>query len=309
MPTSDQPANSSLSSVPLVGAAVNASLAGLKIIAGVFGNSYALIADGIESTADIVTSLIVWSGLRVAATPANERHPYGFGKAEAIAGMVAAIALLGAAVTIAVQSKREIVTPHHLPHWSTLVVLIMVIVLKEGLARWVGQMSEEAESAALLADAWHHRSDAITSTAAFIGISVGLLGGPGYEPADDWSALVACVVISYSGILLISRAIRELLDAAPASEIEQRIREIAISVPKVLAIEKCRIRKSGMVYFVEIHVQVDGNATVQDGHITGGRVRSTLKDSGLRIADAIIHIEPYAEHDNSATAEPKAENA
>src|SRR5262245_11119524 len=215
MPPADEPSTSSLSSVPLVGMAVNASLAGLKIVTGVFGNSYALIADGIESTADIVSSLIVWSGLRVAATPANPRHPYGYGKTEALAGMVAAMALLGAAVMIAVQSVREILTPHHLPHWSTLVILLFVILVKEGLARWVGQIGEESESSALQADAWHHRSDALTSAAAVIGISIGLIGGSGYEPADDWAALAACLVIAYSGFRLLALAIREVLDVAP----------------------------------------------------------------------------------------------
>ncbi len=176
---SNDPSNPpQLSTVPLFGAAVNASLAMLKILAGVFGNSYALIADGIESTSDIVTSLVVWGGLRVAITPADEKHPYGYGKAEALAGIVAALALLSAAVIIAIQSVREILTPHHLPHWSTLIVLILVVAIKESLARWVGKIGAEVESTSIQADAWHHRSDALTSVAAFLGITIGLVGGP-----------------------------------------------------------------------------------------------------------------------------------
>jgi divalent metal cation (Fe/Co/Zn/Cd) transporter len=172
--TTTEPAEASLSSVPLVGVAVNAALASIKILAGFFGNSYALIADGIESTADIVTSLVVWGGLRVSVAPADEHHPYGYGKAEALSGIVASVALLAAAAMIAVQSVREILTPHHLPHWSTLLVLLLVVATKMVFARWMGGIGEEAESTSLQADAWHHWADALTSIAAFIGITIGL---------------------------------------------------------------------------------------------------------------------------------------
>lgn len=289
------PASLTLSTVPLVAVAVNAALAIVKVVSGFFGNSYALIADGIESTSDIVTSLVVWGGLRVADAPADERHPYGYGKAEALAGIVASLALLAAAGVIAFQSIREILTPHHLPHWSTLVVLVLVVATKELLARWVGGIGRETASTSLQADAWHHRADALTSVAAFIGISIGLLGGPGYEPADDWAALIACAVIVFSGLNLMKMAVRDLLDAAPAKEFENRVRIIAMGVEGVRALDKCRIRKSGTAYFVELHVEVDGNATVRDGHDIGGRVRSAIRQSPLRIADAFIHIEPHDE--------------
>lgn len=282
-----------LSAVPLVGVAVNSALAIVKVVAGFFGNSYALIADGIESTSDIVTSLVVWGGLRVADAPADERHPYGYGKAEALAGIVASLALLAAAGVIAIQSVWEILTPHHLPHWSTLVVLVLVVGTKELLARWVGGIGKETASTSLQADAWHHRADALTSVAAFIGISIGLVGGPGYEPADDWAALIACGVIIFSGLNLMKMAVRELLDVAPAKEFENRVRTIALGIDGVRALDKCRIRKSGTAYFVELHVEVDGKATVQEGHDIGGKVRSALRKSTLRIADAFIHIEPH----------------
>lgn len=292
VPTSSRDEQPSLTSVPLVSVAVNAALASIKILAGFFGNSYALIADGIESTADIVTSLVVWGGLRVSVAPADERHPYGYGKAEALAGIVASLALLAAAAMIAIQSVREILTPHHLPHWSTLLVLVLVIATKMILARWMGDIGAEAESTSVQADAWHHWADALTSIAAFIGITVGLVGGPGWEPADDWAALIACGVIALSGVNLLRLAVRELLDAAPANDLEARVREFAAGVAGVRALDKCRIRKSGTRYFVELHVEVDGQATVQAGHDIGGRVRSVLRSSPLRIADAFIHIEP-----------------
>jgi len=279
--------------VPLVGVGVNAALAVVKILAGTFGNSYALIADGIESTADIVTSLIVWSGLRVAARAPDAKHPYGYGKAESLAGVVAALALLAAAVMIGVQSVREILMPHHLPHWSTLVVLVGVVAIKELLARWVGRVGEALDSTALKGDAWHHRADALTSLAAFVGISIALVGGKGYEPADDYAALIACGIIAYSGLRLLKLAVREVLDAAPAGEVEQNVRAVALAVAGVLAVEKCRIRKSGLVYFVDIHVEVDGDASVRAGHAIAGHVRSALRASPHRIADVLVHIEPH----------------
>jgi cation diffusion facilitator family transporter len=278
---------------PLIGVVVNAALALLKIVAGVFGNSQALVADGIESTTDIFTSLVVWAGLRVAARPPDDRHPYGYGKAEALAGVIAAVFLLAAGAFIAYQSIHEILTPHHLPHWSTLVVLAGVIVIKEALARWVLKKAVDVNSSSLQSDAWHHRSDALTSAAAFIGISIGLVGGKGYEAADDWAALLACLVIGYTGIRLLKLAVRDLLDVAPTPEFEQDVRTIALDVPGVRAIEKCRIRKSGLTYFVDIHVQVDGNTPVRAAHQIAGQVRSALRESPHRIADAVVHIEPF----------------
>ncbi len=288
----DSSRQDSLTTIPLVGVATNAALACIKILAGFFGNSYALIADGIESTSDIVTSLVVWGGLRVADAPANERHPYGYGKAEALAGIVASLALLAASVLIAVQSIREIMTPHHLPHWSTLIVLIVVVATKETLARWMSGIGEQSDSTSIKADAWHHRADAITSLAAFVGISIGLIGGPGYEPADDWAALLACVVIAFSGFSLLRMAVRELLDVSPTKEFEDRVRALALTVQGVEGLDKCRIRKSGTAYFVELHVQVNGESTVHEGHRIGGAVRGLLRSSDLKIADVFIHIEP-----------------
>src|SRR5262245_38633980 len=232
-----EPSASQAARAPLVGIAVNASLAAIKILAGTFGNSFALIADGIESPSDIVTSLVVWGGLQVAARPADRQHPYGYGKAESLAGILGAVALLAAAATIAVHSIYEIRTPHHLPHWSTLAVLAAVILVKLALGRWVGDLGDEFDSTALASDAWHHRSDALTSLAAFIGISIGLVGGPGYEPADDYAALVACVVIAASGLRLLWIATKDVLDAAPSREFDEQVRATAAAVAGVRAIE------------------------------------------------------------------------
>ena len=272
--------------------AINVILALIKITTGIVGNSYALIADGIESTMDIVSSLIVWGGLRISIRPPDKSHPYGHGKAESMAGVVVAISLLTASVIITVQSIREIKTPHHAPEWYTLIVLVGVIITKEFLFRKMGKIGEDLESSALKSDAWHHRSDALTSVAAFIGISIALVGGSGYEVADDWAALLACGVIVYNGVRLLLPALNEVMDSAAPDEIEHKIREIAANVEGVIEIEKCRIRKSGLGLLMDIHVVVQGDISVQEGHQIGHEVKNCLLESEIQITDVTVHVEP-----------------
>lgn len=275
-----------------VGMAVNIVLAIVKIVTGIVGNSYALIADGIESTTDIISSFVVWMGLKISSLPADEDHPYGHGKAESIAGMVVALALLAAAVFIAVQSLREIVTPHHTPAWFTLLVLALVIGTKEALYRFVLKVGDELTSTAIKGDAWHHRSDAITSAAAFVGISIALVGGKGYESADDWAALLACAVIVFNGCRIFRTALGEIMDAAIPNPLQKEIREISSAVPGVVRVEKCRTRKSGLGLFVEIHVEVDGDLTVRRGHEIAHEVSDHLKSSALSVQHVVVHVEP-----------------
>lgn len=279
-----------------IGMAANVVLAIVKIVTGIVGNSYALIADGIESTSDIVSSLVVWTGLKISSLPADEDHPYGHGKAESIAGMVVALALLAAAVFIGIQSVREIITPHHAPAWFTLLVLALVIGTKETLYRFVLKVGDELTSTAVKGDAWHHRSDAITSAAAFIGISIALIGDKGYESADDWAALLACAVILFNGYRIFRAALNEIMDAAPPAPLQTQIRQLASSVPGVVRIEKCRARKSGLGLFVEIHIEVDGTLSVQRGHEIAHQVSDHLKSSSLSIQHVVVHVEPAMEN-------------
>lgn len=272
--------------------AVNLVLAIIKIVAGILGNSYALIADGIESTTDIASSLVVWTGLKISALPPDEDHPFGHGKAEAVAGVVVALALLAAALLIAVQSIREIITPHHAPAWFTLLVLALVVTVKESLYRYAVRVGDELTSTAVKGDAWHHRSDALTSGAAFIGISIALIGGKGYESADDWAALLACGVIVFNGVRILRTALGEIMDAAVPDPLQAQIRDTASAVPGVIRIEKCRIRKSGLGLYVDIHVEVDGDLTVRHGHDIAHQVSGNLKNSSFSVLDVTVHIEP-----------------
>lgn len=279
----------------LGGLCVNLALAGGKILAGVTGQSYALIADGIESCLDIFGSLVVMSGLRLAAVPPDADHPYGHGKAEPLAGAVVAIALLGAAVGLGAMSVREILEPHHAPAPFTLVVLVFVIAVKEILFRLLRGVGRDIGSGAIEADAWHHRSDAITSAAAFVGISVALVGGDGYEAADDWGALLACGIIGWNGVRLLRPALAEIMDAAPPDDVVAGIRATAAGVPGVDALDKFRVRKAGLNYYVDLHARVDGAISVLEGHRIAHRVKDAVRASHPEVVDVLVHIEPQAD--------------
>lgn len=276
----------------LIGIAVNGSLAVIKGVAGVLGNSYALVADAIESLSDVVSSVVVWLGLRVAASSPTERHPYGKGRAEAIAAVVVALALFAAAIGIAINSVKEIRTPHHAPAPFTLAVLVIVIIAKESLFRFVFKVGEEVTSTAVKSDAWHHRSDAITSTAAFVGISIALIFGKGYESADDWAALLASAVIFLNASLLIKPALGELTDAAPDTQMVEKIRSVAVEVPGVLGTHRCWVRKLGFDHFVELDIVVDGSMTVHEGHDLAHQVQEAIKDAIPVITRVMVHVEP-----------------
>ncbi len=276
----------------LLGTVVNSALAVVKVAAGVFGHSYVLIADGIESTLDIFGSLIIWGGLKLASRPPDDSHPYGHGKAEALAAIVVALTVVLAAIGLAAQSVREILTPHHAPAPFTLAVLVVVVIVKETLFRRVIQTGDKIGSSAMKTDAWHHRSDAITSVAAFVGIGIALLGGPGWESADDWAALLACGLIGVNGYQLLIPALQEALDAAPPEEIAARIRATASAVPGVAELDQCRIRKMGLDYYVDLHVGVNADLSVREGHRIAHAVKDAIRTEHPAVADVLVHIEP-----------------
>jgi cation diffusion facilitator family transporter len=293
-PTSNVPASNLQTGarVALFGMIVNLVFAAVKILGGILGNAYVLIADGIESTLDIVGSFIIWSGLKFAARPPDETHPYGHGKAEPIAAVIVALFVLAAAAGLAVESVREILTPHHGPAPFTLWILIVVIVVKEIMYRYVNRIGRHVESTAVQTDAWHHRSDALTSTAAFIGISVALIGGEGWQSADDWAALFACAVIAANGVRLLQPAFYEIMDTAPRGEIVDLVRKAAASVPGVIEIDKSFVRKMGISFYVDLHVKVDGKISVREGHHIAHEVKRVIQQTDPRIADVLVHIEP-----------------
>lgn len=285
--------------VAALGLVVNLVLAGTKLIAGLVGNSYALIADAIESITDIVGSAVIWSGLRVGARPPDAGHPYGHGKAEALAALAVGLIVFMAGIAIGIESIREIRTPHHAPAPFTLIVLVLVVVVKEGMFRFTRRASKRHASDAVAVDAFHHRADAITSVAAFIGISLALLGPSWFggskdrwAAADDYAALLAAGVILYNALSLMRLPMRELMDREP-TDVLARCVETAAAVPGVRRIEKARARTSGSRVFVDMHVQVDPDLSVARGHAIGGHVRASVRQQVPVVIDVLVHIEPY----------------
>ena len=275
-----------------LGLAVNVALTTVKFLAGIFGHSQALIADAVESLADIFSSIIVWRGLVVAETPPDEDHPYGHGKAEPLAAAMVSALLLLAAAWIAFNALHALNEPRVAPSPWTLIILIVVIAVKETLFRFVLRESETVSSSAVETDAWHHRSDAITSAAAFLGISISLVGGPGYAAADNWAAVAAAAVIAWNGWRLLRPAFNELMDRSPDRELIEKIRAVAGTIAGVDGVEKCFVRKMGYQFFVDMHVEVDPQMTVENSHRIGHEVKNKVRAQIPSVRDVLIHIEP-----------------
>jgi cation diffusion facilitator family transporter len=276
----------------LIGLFVNVVLAMIKIGAGLTGHAHALIADGIESALDVAGSFVIWGGLRFAARPPDATHPYGHGKAEPLAAIFVACGVLVAAVGFAIYSTRELFVPRTAPAAFTLVVLLLVVAVKETLSRYVTKFARAIESVAIETDAMHHRTDVVTSIAALIGIAVALIGGEKWRAADNWAAIFVCLVIATMGVRLLRPALYDILDTAPRGPIISFVRASASAVPGVVDIDKCLVRKMGLEFYVDLHVGVDGNISVREGHRIAHEVKRAIQERDQRIADVLVHIEP-----------------
>lgn len=273
--------------------AVNTALAVIKLTGGLLGNSYALVADAIESLGDIFSAAIVRTGLVIAARPPDDNHPYGHGKAEPLAALVVAVLLIASAVIISVRAVDAISTPTRQPAPFTLVILIAVVIIKETVYRRLARVGKAIHSTSLSADAWHHRGDALTSAAAAIGITITLVGGPAYAAADGWAAIVACVIIIANGMRFARNAITELMDTSPADHIIEDIRQTAECVDGARRVDKVLVRKVGLFFYADLHVEVDPELTVRRGHDIAHDVRDAIVDTFPNVVDALVHIEPH----------------
>lgn len=271
----------------------NALLAVIKGVTGILGHSHALVADAIESVADIFSSALVLIGIKYSERPADANHPYGHGRAEALITFVVVGFLISSALVIGYTAIQNIRTPHLMPEPYTLIVLACVIVWKEISYRWVLKKGKETGSSSLEADAWHHRSDAITSLAAFTGITLALMLGEGYEAADDWAALLASGFIIYNSYLIFRPALGEIMDEHVHEELESNIRNISLTVSGIRNTEKCFIRKAGMKYHVDLHASVDAHITVREGHDLAHKLKDTLRLQLPQLGHVLIHIEPF----------------
>jgi cation diffusion facilitator family transporter len=275
----------------LWGLGVNVVLTCVKLAGGILGHSTALIADAVESMVDIAGSVVIWGGLHIASKPADRGHPYGHGKAEALAGLIVALMVLAAGVAVAVKAVMALMSPGPTPHAYTLILLVAVVFVKELMFRIVSRAAQDLESAAVLVDAWHHRSDAATSLAAFLGIAITIWGGKDYYWADPVAALLAAGIIAYNSIQLFRTPLHELMDAEPR-EIVERSRGLAEAVGGVRNVEKVTARKSGRLFFVDMHVRVDPQMSVREAHRLSHQVKDAVRAGMPPVADVLVHIEP-----------------
>lgn len=288
--------HSTLQRNTIVGLVASLLLAAVKLTAGIFGQSSALVADAVESFADTLGSILVWQALRVASKPPDASHPYGYGKAEAVAALAVGGMLVVAAILIVVESVHEIMIPHAAPAPWTLGVIVAVIAVKEFLFRFVMHGADEFNSDAARADAWHHRSDAITSAMAFVGVSIAVWGSQWFQIpelvfADEAAAILASGIILLTAVSLIRPALFELLDAT-SHDMADQVTRVATSVEGVRQVEKVFVRKSGAGFHVDMHLHVDPDLTIRVAHALAGKVKATIKSQLPMVNGVLIHIEP-----------------
>jgi cation diffusion facilitator family transporter len=279
--------------VSILGLVTNTVLGIVKLTAGLVGHSSALVADAIESILDMTSSTIVLGGLSIAARPPDENHPYGHGKAEALAALGVALLLIGAAVGVTIHAAVGITRGVSPPSWFTLPILFVIVLVKESLYRLAWRVGTDAGSTAVKADAWHHRADSLSSLTAAIGIAVAILGGERYNIADPLAAVVVAVIIAVNGLRLVRPALADLMDAEPAENVAGDAAEAARSVPGVREVEKVFARKMGLTYLVDMHIEVDGGMSVRDAHDLAHRAKQQILEECPRVRDALIHIEPH----------------
>lgn len=272
---------------------INGALGAAKLAAGILGHSYALIADASESFADVMGSCVTLYGLRIAATPADQTHPAGHGRAETLASAVTALALCGVGALIFWQATLTLGEPRHAPNPLTLLVLVPVILIKEKMFHWMRARGKEIGSLAVVADAWHQRSDVVTSVAALGGIIIAWVGGPAWSHADSWAAMLSSIWLVGTGLWLLGPALHELMEGSVDPALLDFIYESSRDCPGIRGIDKVWVRKLGMRLMVDLHIEVDPDISVQEGHRLAHEVKAKLQQELPQVRDVMVHVEPY----------------
>jgi len=282
----------------LIGLGVNCTLGVVKLVGGVLGQSFALISDSVNSLGDSIASVFTIVALRYAQLPPDEEHPYGHTRAEAIAGLFIAVLILASACYVGWEAIVRIGDVHPLPPIWTLWIAAANIAIKESLYRYNKAIGKRTGSTAIVANAWDHRSDALCSLAVLIGLSVIIVGGVRWIWADEVAALIVAAAILWSGGRLLVGSISELLDPQADADFVQQVREFSSKVHGVRAVEKLWIRKTGIEYLIDIHIQVDADMTVAVGHRIGHLVRDQLIAEFAAVRDVLVHLEPFPQENN-----------
>ena len=277
----------------LKGILVNGGLGTAKLAAGVLGHSYALIADACESFADVMGSCVTLYGLKKAAEPADTEHPAGHGRAETLASAVTALALVGVGGLIFWQAALSLNEPRSAPSPLTLLVLVPVILVKEWMFKWMRARGKKIGSLAVVADAWHQRSDVVTSVAALTGIIVAWIGGPAWSHADSWAAIAASLWLAGTGLWLLGPTLHELMEGSVDPALLEFIQETSGDCPGIKGVDKVWVRKLGMRLMVDLHIEVDPDISVQEGHRLSHEVKAKLQRELPQVRDVMVHVEPY----------------
>lgn len=277
----------------LLGLVVNLLLGIVKLVAGLIGQSFALLSDAVNSLGDVFTSVVVLFALRVAQRPPDVEHPYGHTRAEGIAASNIAVLMILSALGIGWEALQRLNVQHDLPPLWTLWIAAANVVIKESLYHYKIRVARRSGSGVIVANAWDHRSDALCSLAVLIGLAVVRWGGPQYIWADEVAALFVVAAIIWSGIELFGRSASELMDLQANDDLVQQVRAAAATVPGILGVEKLRIRKSGLEYFADIHIEVDPRLTVAEGHRLGHAVKDQLLAGFPMLHDVLVHLEPF----------------
>jgi cation diffusion facilitator family transporter len=279
--------------VTLLGVVMNAALAVGKLVGGWLGDSFALLSDAANSLGDVAISLGVLYALRVAQRPPDKEHPYGHTRAEGIAGLTVALLVGVAAAFIAWEAVQQLSEPHVVPARWTIAVAAVNLIIKEGLYHFSRRVGDRTGSTAIAATAWDHRADALCSAVVLVGLLAAVLGGPSWAVADDLAALAVAAAVMYSAAQLFIRAGRELMDMQADDTIVDQVRDSAADVSGVRGVETLWVRKSGLEYFADIHVEVDADLSVAEGHRIGHNVKDELLRSYPQLRDVLVHVEPY----------------
>lgn len=285
----------------MLGLGVNLVLGIVKLIGGILGASFALISDAVNSLGDVFMSLVVLFALRVAQRPPDAEHPYGHTRAEAIAGSNVALLVIVSALLVGWEALERADAVHQVPPVWTLWIAGANVLIKEVLYRYSMRIGRQMRSSVVAASAWDHRSDAFCSLAVLVGLLVVRWGGPQWVGADKAAALVVVAAIIWSGVGLFRRAASELMDVQADDELVQKVRAAAEAVPQVMAVEKLWVRKSGIEYFADIHIEVEQSLSVAEGHRIGHRVKDQLLEAFPPLRDVLVHLEPYPHDEYAAT--------
>jgi cation diffusion facilitator family transporter len=277
----------------LRGILLNGALGGAKFVAGLLGHSYAMVADACESFGDVAGSCVTLYGLRLAAEPADKRHPSGHGRAETLASMVTALALVTIGSLIFWHAMGSLGEPRPSPAPWTLLILLPVIVAKERMFHFIYARGKESGSPALVAEAWHQRSDVVTSIAALTGIVVAWIGGPAWSHADSWAAMLASVWVVGTGLWLLGPTLHELMEGSVDPALLDYIHDTSLACPGILGIDKVWVRKLGMRLMIDMHIEVDPDLSVQEGHRLAHEVKDKLQSELPQVRDVMVHVEPF----------------